>query len=114
MTLKQLRKSDATTLWLVWDDGHEGPVSLRSLRDHCPSAGCSGETVGLHWIEPLPQDIDAPGRSELVGATPVGSYAITLAWGDHHDHGIYTWDHLRSLCECSSCIHGRTHAGGPR
>ena len=112
LMLKQLRTSDASALWLVWDDHHEGPVTLRSLRDNCPCAGCSGESVLLHHARPLLQDYQAPGRYELRSATPVGNYAIRLSWGDHHDHGIYTWDHLRSLCECDACLRARGEPGG--
>ena len=41
----------------------------------------------------------APGRYELVSATPVGNYALKLAWADGHADGIYTWELLRSLEE---------------
>ena len=48
---------------------------------------------------PPPIDYDAPGRYELVSATPVGNYALKLAWADGHADGIYTWELLRSLEE---------------
>jgi DUF971 family protein len=88
---------------LAWDDGHTGPVSLRHLRDSCPCAGCRGETVLFQEYVPPPADTTAPGRYRLVNALPVGNYALQLSWADGHGQGIYTWDHLRSLCECEAC-----------
>lgn len=88
---------------LVWDDGHKGPVSLRNLRDACPCAGCQGESVLFESYVPPNPNPDAPGRYGLVSAVPVGNYAMKLSWQDGHDHGIYTWKHLRSLCECEEC-----------
>ena len=107
MNLKELKQLDSSKLSLNWDDGHPGVVSLRGLRDGCPCAGCQGETVLLKQYVPPEPDTEAPGRSALAGALPVGSYAIRFSWRDGHDQGIYTWDHLRSLCECSACIERR-------
>ena len=87
----------------MWDDGHEGVTTLKTLRDGCPCAGCQGETVLLHHYAAPANNPSAPGMYELRGAEPVGNYAIKLSWGDGHDMGIYTWEHLRSLCECSEC-----------
>lgn len=101
--LKQLKRLSTTHLMLSWDDGHEGPVSLHSLRDSCPCAGCRGESVLFHEYTPPPADISTPGRYILTQAIPVGSYALKFLWADGHDQGIYTWEHLRSLCECSEC-----------
>lgn len=88
---------------LAWDDGHAGPISLRRLRDGCPCAHCSGETVLLASYVPPPADTSVPGRYDLRGATPVGNYALQFRWGDGHGEGIYTWGVLRNLCECPAC-----------
>ena len=97
---------------LRWDDGHEGPVSLESLRDHCPCAGCAGETVLFRSYVPPPAERSVPGRYRLAAAAPVGSYAIQLTWGDGRATGIYTWEVLRRLCECPACSAGRPSAAG--
>ena len=104
MRLKELKRKDAETLTLLWIDGHQGPVSLRSLRDACPCAGCQGESVLLKTYTPPDRDTSGVGRYVLLSAVPVGSYALKMSWQDGHDLGIYTWAYLRSLCECAECM----------
>jgi DUF971 family protein len=96
-------------LSVTWDDGHAGLVSLQTLRDECPCAACRGETVLLKTYTPSPQ-VELPGRYKLISAQQVGSYALSVRWGDGHATGIYTWEHLRSLCECETC---RARKGRP-
>ena len=108
MQLKKLTRIDSSGLLLLWDDGHREVISLKTLRDACPCAGCKGETVlGRHYGPP-PIDYDAPGRYELKSATPVGNYAIRLSWGDQHADGMYSWELLRALCECEECMGRRS------
>ena len=97
--------SNQDTLSVLWDDGHQEIVSLRTLRDRCPCASCQGETVLLRSYKPPPQP-SLPGKYTLKGAEQVGSYALQLTWGDGHATGIYSWDLLRSLCECDECRTG--------
>lgn len=33
----------------------------------------------------------------------VGQYAIRIYWNDGHSSGIYSFDHLRSICSCKDC-----------
>ncbi|MEI6396113.1 MAG: gamma-butyrobetaine hydroxylase-like domain-containing protein [Verrucomicrobiota bacterium] len=33
----------------------------------------------------------------------VGSYAIQINWSDGHNSGIYSFDHLREICQCAAC-----------
>jgi DUF971 family protein len=106
--LKQLKRVGTDSVLLSWSDGHQGPVSLVSLRDNCPCAGCAGEKVLFQHYVPPPADRSAPGRYDLKSALPVGNYALKLGWGDSHAEGLYTWDHLRSLCECPECTKSRT------
>ncbi len=111
LMLKQLRQESSDKLMMVWDDGHTGFVTREHLRDRCPCASCSGEKVLLAEYVPPPPDRSAPGRYALKGVAPVGNYAITISWGDGHNLGIYTWDLLRSLCECDECSAGRSGWG---
>jgi DUF971 family protein len=100
-------ESDSATntnfLVITWDDGHRGKTSLRTLRDNCPCAGCKGETVLLKTYTPVPQP-ELPGKYDLKGAHQVGAYALGVTWGDGHSTGLYTWEHLRALCECDQCL----------
>ncbi|HTX98737.1 MAG TPA: DUF971 domain-containing protein [Bacteroidota bacterium] len=107
MQLKKLRRVSSTDLSLLWDDGHQGTVSLKRLRDACPCAGCKGESIlGQHY-GPSPIDFEAPGRYDLKAAQPVGNYAMRFAWGDGHEDGIYSWDILKGLCDYEEGDAGR-------
>jgi len=88
---------------LAWADGHCGPVSLENLRDSCPCAECKGEKVLFREYVPGPVDKSIPGRNELGSVEVVGGYAVRFSWKDGHGTGLYTWELLRSLCECDVC-----------
>jgi DUF971 family protein len=103
MIATKIKLSSPQELYIQWDDGHESVISLLSLRDSCPCAGCQGETVLLKTYKPQQQP-QLPGRYNLTGIEQIGHYAIQISWGDGHSTGIYTWEYLRSLCECSSCL----------
>ena len=40
---------------------------------------------------------------KMLGAEPVGNYAIRINWSDGHNSGIYSWEHLRRICQCEQC-----------
>ena len=104
MIATKIKLSSPDELSIQWDDGHGSIISLRSLRDRCPCAGCQGETVLLRTYKPEPQE-HRPGRYSISGIQQVGHYAIQISWGDGHSTGIYTWEILRNLCECQICLH---------
>jgi DUF971 family protein len=108
MRILKLRQASAGEVALTWDDGHEGRVTLKTLRDACPCAGCTGETVLLRSYVPPAPAMDTPGRYELKGAQVVGNYALQFFWVDGHTDGIYVWDLMRSLCECPACSSARS------
>ncbi len=58
------------------------------------------------WERTRPRDpvMDHAGRVWFVGQ--VGNYALALTWGDQHSTGIYTFRHLRALCQCDACRPG--------
>ena len=95
-----MKKTGKQELTVTWDNGHVSVYSFILLRDSCPCAGCSGETVLLHEYVPPPPDHSAKGRYELAGIQLVGSYACQLQWNDGHATGIYTWEHLIENCPC--------------
>ena len=103
MRATQIKQVARDQLFVVWDDGHSGPVLLQALRDACPCAECAGETVLFRsYTSPSPRR-ETPGRYDLSAVEPVGGYAIKLAWKDGHNLGIYTWEQLRGLCMCAVC-----------
>lgn len=92
-------KSKGVTI--EWRDGHRSEYSLPYLRDHCPCATCTGaHGAASASSSPFPMFKPAP-RLESVEA--VGNYALRFIWSDGHNTGIYTWDHLRSICPCPEC-----------
>jgi DUF971 family protein len=111
--LKQFRQEAGDRVRMVWDDGHDGGVSLQPLRDACPCAGCKGETILLQTFVPPPPDVATPGRYVLKGASMVGNYGLQLQWADGHGEGIYSWEILRALCECPQCVAERTASETP-
>jgi len=94
MTPKKVTKMNPQFLKIVWEDAREQIFSIQALRDNCPCAGCSGERVLMHEYVPPEPDRSTPGRYDLKGITPVGSYALQLTWGDGHLTGIYTYESL--------------------
>lgn len=101
--LSENEQTKTAQISLLWDDGHKGFISLQSLRDNCPCAGCKGETVLLKTYTPTAQP-EMPGKYKLINAQQVGSYALGISWGDGHNTGIYTWEKLREICECDICL----------
>jgi len=102
MIATQIKLSSPDALAVKWDDGHDSIITLRTLRDHCPCAGCRGETVLLKTYKPVPQP-ELAGKYSLKNIEQVGHYAVQVYWGDGHSTGIYPWQVLRDLCECEVC-----------
>jgi DUF971 family protein len=98
----KIELSSPQELSILWDDKHTSVISLHTLRDCCPCAGCQGETVLLKTYKPEPKP-QLPNMYNLIGIQQVGHYAIQITWGDAHSTGIYTWEYLRNLCECLLC-----------
>ena len=91
-------------LAISWEDGHESMLSLKMLREACPCAHCRGEPDLLGRVMmPAQQDQRSDSSYLLAGTSPVGHYGIQLTWGDSHSTGIYTFEHLRRLCDCDIC-----------
>jgi DUF971 family protein len=89
-----------------WKDGHHSEYGLQYLRDKCPCATCTG----VHGTPP-PQK-DTPGGPfqmfkpalKMLAVEPVWNYAIRINWSDGHNTGIYSYDHLRRICQCVECV----------
>jgi len=85
-------------LLLQWSDDSESIIPLKSMRDNCPCANCSGETdVFGNIYKGPPQSMNSESY-KLKGIHPVGHYAIRPFWYDGHSDGIYPFDFLIQLC----------------
>ncbi len=85
----------ASVMHIDWSDGHKGVYPHAILRGYCPCAECQGHSGTIKF--------KSGGSLELVDVATVGNYAISLAWGDGHNTGIYNFDYLRMLCRCPQC-----------
>jgi DUF971 family protein len=60
-------------------------------------ARCVDEITGQRIV-----DLDGIDSGiAIADMTLVGNYALKIRWSDGHDTGLYTWSHLRQLCEGS-------------
>jgi DUF971 family protein len=107
MEAKELDVSDVDgTISISWSDGHKSMYSSSNLRRECPCAVCKGEPgiFGKYYYgrdSKRNSDADPSVRAEEI--TSVGRYGLKISWSDRHDLGIYTFEYLRSLCECNEC-----------
>ena len=92
--------SKAKGITIDWKDGHRSEYGLRYLRDHCPCASCTG----AHGTPPAASPFEMYKPALKIDAVePAGSYALQISWNDGHRSGIYSYDHLRSICPCAEC-----------
>jgi|SRR5579862_272163 len=95
-----------------WKDGHHSEYGLGYLRDECPCATCTGAhgTVPQrtnHAAGPAgPFQMYKPVL-KMLNIESVGAYAIRIDWSDGHGSGIYSFDHLRQICQCELCRRAR-------
>jgi DUF971 family protein len=92
--------TDASWLATVLDGGRHlvlstGDVRLRpiaadTLWTECPSA------QGRRRRMDRP-DLTAPPGIRIVRVSPIGHYAINIAFSDGHDRGVYPWSLLADL-----------------
>lgn len=97
-----------------WKDGHHSDYTTAYLRDNCPCATCTG----AHGTEPQRTSYSSGQASgelfpmfkpalRMNSVEEVGHYAIRIVWSDGHSAGIYSFDHLRSVCPCPACAAAR-------
>jgi len=95
----KLELSGEQALRIGWDDGTTREYTFRELRDACPCATCrekrSAPPQPANLLQVLSPAETQPLR--LMGMTPVGNYAYSIAFSDGHDTGIFTLDFLREL-----------------
>lgn len=98
----KLAQEGPSTLLVRWSHGHEGRHAVRALRLACRCAQCVDEWTGQPRLAPdsVPADV-RPLKIE-----PVGLYGLQVDWSDGHNTGIFTFETLAELCECSACLGG--------
>lgn len=84
----------ATEILMAWQSGDAYVVPYVELRYYCPCAGCVDEHTGKRTLQ---RETIEPGIRP-VSVTPVGRYAVQVAFSDRHDTGIFHFDTLWSLC----------------
>jgi DUF971 family protein len=93
---------------ITWSDGHASHYDFHYLRDECPCATCNDErekkraftSAGPASAAALPMFKPKPTAKS---ANAVGNYAIQFTFTDGHATGIYSYDHLRTICPCPAC-----------
>ena len=86
-------KREEKKLEVTFEDGKTFSIPAELLRVESPSA----EVQGHHPS----QKKTVAGRRHvgIMGADPVGNYAIKIKFDDLHDSGIYSWDTLYDFGE---------------
>lgn len=82
-------------LELCWETGTTFRLPFKYVRGECPCASCIEEWTGRRILN-LDTIPDTIVPTEI---RPVGNYALKITWSDGHNTGLYTWDHLRTLCD---------------
>ena len=86
-------------LLIQWDNGTEDALPLKSIRDNCPCANCSGETDVFGNVYKGPSQTMKEESYQITGIRPIGHYAIQPFWKDGHHDGIFSFPFLKKLCE---------------
>lgn len=89
------RLLEEQALLIAWPDGLERRLPLVGLRAQCMCARCVDEITGERIVDI--EGIDP--RIAIDELKLVGNYALKISWSDGHDTGLYTWEHLRRLCD---------------
>ena len=82
-------------LELSWPDNKTVQLPFHLIRCACPCAVCVDEFTGVRLLDPATVSTNV----HPVSVDFTGNYALKIVWSDRHDSGIFTWEHLRSLCD---------------
>ena len=110
--------STGAGLDITWSDGHHSHYDFPYLRDECPCATCNDERAKKEdFASTSPSFASSPAlpmfkpKAKAQSANAVGAYAIQFHFTDGHNTGIFTYDHLRSICPCTECAAAFRSAG---
>ena len=106
----KIHVSAGTGIDITWADNHSSHYDFPYLREECPCATCNekrGEEHQHSGAKPAP--ISSPAlpmfkpKIRAQSATQVGNYAVQISFNDGHNTGIFSYDHLRTICPCAEC-----------
>lgn len=79
-------------LGIVWASGAAADLTAALLRAECRSAGARRARIDDAGRAARP-----PEDIRIVAVTPIGHYAVNIAFSDGQDRGIYPWGYLADL-----------------
>ena len=84
-------------LEIDFDDEATFRYPAELLRVESPSAEVQGHSPA--------QKVTLPGKRNvgISDLEQVGNYAVRIIFDDGHSTGIYSYEHLRSICPCEEC-----------
>jgi DUF971 family protein len=95
---------------IAWSDGHRSHFDFDYLRDRCPCATCNDQRAKKESLSEASSAFrSSPAlpmfkpKPRAQSAQAVGQYAIQISFSDGHSTGIYSYEHLRSICPCPEC-----------
>ena len=87
---------DRSTLAVTFESGLSAGIPAELMRVESPSAEVQGHSAAGKKL------VAGKRRVAIIGAEPVGNYAVRLTFSDGHDTGLFTWRYLRELAETGS------------
>jgi DUF971 family protein len=101
---------------ITWADGHQSHYDFAYLREECPCATCNderGKKQAFAAAAPAPSAVLPmfKPKPRAKSAAVMGNYAVQINFSDGHSTGIYSYDHLRSICPCTECAQAFRAAG---
>lgn len=105
----EIKRLNEGGLEITWDNGEIVKLFSKTLRELCPCALCKeqrGDTTHSKPLTGKPTSLKIVEHSKdealsLKSISAVGTYAISIRWGDGHDTGIYTFPYLYELSKKS-------------
>ncbi len=90
----QIKIVSGEKLFIKWDDSEEQTITLQLIRRFCPCATCMAEK---EKESPTYIPLYISDQLKVENISVVGSYAISFAWKDGHNTGIYEFPYLKRL-----------------
>jgi prepilin-type processing-associated H-X9-DG protein len=95
--------ADRSRLRLSWPNGEGAQLRAEHLRGACRCAWCTRARIDGNFAAAF----DGVAIERL---TPIGDYAINIAFSDGHARGIYPWPYLQLLARGAHAPEARAGA----